>query len=144
MATMLSFVWLFGVQRVVFFHMNQCGMNRFTLRFFMTWVIELNTKNDAISPLKSVRLVSFLVLNSALGRHRNWLRPRRRERRLRRGEEKKKRRRTSSLLFSFVFFCFVFFLFFLVLISSCLCLRLSLTAKMKPNGHFSMGCRLRF
>ena len=37
----------------------------------------LNTKNEANRPLRNGRLVSFLLFNSAFGRHRHWLRPKR-------------------------------------------------------------------
>ena len=35
----------------------------------------MNTKNETNRPLRSGRLVSFFVFNSAFGRHMHWLKP---------------------------------------------------------------------
>ena len=55
------------------------GITRFSASggtlFFPTWVIELNTKIETKRPLRSGRLVSFLVFNSAFGRHDHWFKP---------------------------------------------------------------------
>ena len=67
--------------------MNQRGTDRSTPRFFMTWVIELNTKNSTRWGPGGPHLVEFLVFNSAFGRHRHWSRQ----------KDKKKKSATSYI-----------------------------------------------
>ena len=44
--------------------------------FWSTLVILLNTKNETNRPMRNGCLVSFLVFNSAFGKHGHWLKPR--------------------------------------------------------------------
>ena len=46
---------------------------RSTPLFLMIWVIALNINNGTKWPLSNGILVSFLVFDSAFGRHRQWL-----------------------------------------------------------------------
>ena len=114
--------------------MNQCGMNRFTPRFFPTRFIELNTKTKPTGDWKVAVWFQFW-----------WSTQTKKLIKTKKKRKKTKRRTTSSLLLLLLFFFFFSFSLLLHLLplllgpNQCLCLpKARLITKKKPNGHFSM------